>query len=471
MPPRKRVIRKKVNEDEPEEEQERDVVSPPQRTRTRSKSFGDNVIHSIEHLREDVIEAVIGTGGEDMYAKVYVCRTEQFAFIFSGLQPIDKAFRSKTYMNILIAIVAIVHFFYVWYYVFKCLKLYYLDSKSPIPAMSDLTAVQRWGIWGSYFLIDIIYPISAAILLRSFLNGKLLLQVSEDLKRDYRGIKGFDKTNKLVEKDYNFYLYYCMLHVIGLLTWLYSKGYDKFDVLFWSCIFGVPHALNPILLTVVIRRIFKFSSARIDYFRQKFNEGQYSTCSMLWDDFIQLRNEIENYGDELGYPLGFFVFSLLGSIIFQGVAVFVFKGEMFSLVYMALNVTCLISVIKEAVNVIKSFNDCCDDIIHSRTTSAVGEIGGLERQNINTVLSREDFSPAFRAFEFRISSSQLIQAVSVSAAAIISVLWETYNFRDFFLGSLNKNDDPSDMNEYIKNVTARLDVLTQALLMNRTQQF
>ena len=100
----------------------------------------------------------------------------------------------------------------------------------------------------------------------------------------------------------------------------------------------MPHALNPILLTVVITRIFEYCSARIECFRSKFNSGYYKSADSLWDAFIKLRNEIEQYGEKLGFALGFFLFTLLLAIIFQGLAVFVFKGEMFSLVYMSLNV-------------------------------------------------------------------------------------------------------------------------------------
>jgi hypothetical protein len=369
-------------------------------------------------------------------------------------------------MNIFFAILATLHFVYVWYRVLNFLKDYYLDVKSPNQQINELSTMQRWGIAGSYFLIDIIYPISAWILLNSFLNNKLLVQVSEDLKRDC-GEEEYERTKRTVEKEYHKYLVYFVCHVIALLTWLYSKKYPLFDVFFWSITFGVPHALNPILLTVVITRIFKFSSARIDYFRQKFNEGHYKTCSMLWDDFIQLRNEIERYGDELVNPLGFFLGALLLSIVCQGVAVIIFKGEMFSIVYFFLNAYCLFSVIYGAVKVIKSFNDCCDDIIHSRTTSAVGEIGGLERQNINTVLSREDFSPAFRAFVLDLNSAQLMQAISVSALSVLSILWETFNFRDFFLGNTQKPSN--NMDEYIRNLTENVGNLT-ALFQEKASQ-
>jgi len=86
MPPRKRVTKKKEEDDK---EQHEKIVSPNVRRRrpsfgeTISKDF-DEVIHSIEHLGEDILEAVVGTGGEDMYDKMYVCPTEKYLFICTG---------------------------------------------------------------------------------------------------------------------------------------------------------------------------------------------------------------------------------------------------------------------------------------------------------------------------------------------------------------------------------------------------
>ena len=81
MPPRKRVTKKK--EDDIVDQHEK-IISPNVRRRTISKDF-DEVIHSIEHLGEDILEAVVGTGGEDMYDKMYVCPTEKYLFICTGL--------------------------------------------------------------------------------------------------------------------------------------------------------------------------------------------------------------------------------------------------------------------------------------------------------------------------------------------------------------------------------------------------
>jgi len=257
-------------------------------------------------------------------------------FICTGIQPIGKMFKAKTKgtLNTIVALIAVIHFIYVWYKVLYFLKWYYIDAFSP--TLKVLSVEQRYGIASSYLIIDLIYPIAAFILL-NMLNGKLLIKVNNDLLDDCGELE-HEHVKRIVERRYHGHLFYFTIHVIVLYIWLYSNGYPFFDVLFWSIIFGVPHALNPILLTVVITRIFEYCSARIECFRSKFNSGHYKNADSLWNSFIKLRNEIEQYGEKLQYALGFFLVSLLLAIIFQGLAVFVFKGEMFSLVYMSLNV-------------------------------------------------------------------------------------------------------------------------------------
>jgi len=108
-----------------------------------------------------------------------------------------------------------------------------------------------------------------------------------------------------------------------------------------------------------------------------------------------------------------------------------------------------LNVIYKAVHVIKSFQECCDDIIHSPTDSALGPINSTARQNVNNLLSKEDFFPAFRALEFDLTSTQLTQAFYVSIAAIFSVLWETFSVRELFLPT---GKDTSDNSESIKEL-------------------
>ena len=105
---------------------------------------------------------------------------------------------------------------------------------------------------------------------------------------------------------------------------------------------------------------------------------------------------------------------------------------------------CLLNVIYKAVHVIKSFQECCDDIIHSPTDSSLGPINSTARQNVHHLLSREDFFPAFRAWEFDLTSTQLTNAFTVCIAAIFSVLWETFSFRELFLPTQKDSSDNSD---------------------------
>jgi len=176
MPPRKR----KVVKDEEE------VVNVELKA-TRRRSFSDviardvdDIVHSIEHLGDDLVEAIVGSGGEDCYEKIYICPTEKFMFICTGIQPIGKMFKAKTKstLNTIVALIAVIHFIYVWYKVLYFLKWYYIDAFSP--TLKVLSVEQRFGIASSYLIIDLIYPIAAFILL-TMLNGKLLIKVNNDL--------------------------------------------------------------------------------------------------------------------------------------------------------------------------------------------------------------------------------------------------------------------------------------------------
>jgi len=78
MPPRKRKV---VKDDE-------EVVVENQKA-TRRRSFSDviardvdDIVHSVEHLRDDLVEAIVGTGGDDCYEKIYICPREIHVYLY-----------------------------------------------------------------------------------------------------------------------------------------------------------------------------------------------------------------------------------------------------------------------------------------------------------------------------------------------------------------------------------------------------
>ena len=80
-------------------------------------------------------------------------------------------------------------------------------------------------------------------------------------------------------------------------------------------------------------------SCRLHKFRDDASLGgleTYGSIDLLWDTLLRSIRAGNRLSTELNGIVGFYVISLLASIILQGLAVFVFQGEWFSLVILSL---------------------------------------------------------------------------------------------------------------------------------------
>jgi hypothetical protein len=70
------------------------------------------------------------------------------------------------------------------------------------------------------------------------------------------------------------------------------------DVVFWSFVFGIPHALYPLLLTTQLSRLFHLSTHRVACFRRKFEHNLHIDADSLWNELLVLRSDIELHSGE-----------------------------------------------------------------------------------------------------------------------------------------------------------------------------
>ena len=141
-------------------------------------------------------------------------------------------------------------------------------------------------------------------------------------------------------------------------------------------------------------------------------DQHYSNANDLWDAFHRATMAGEKLSYDLSGLMGCYVFFLLLSIVLQGLAVFVFEGEWFSLVstslpcvlssiylsiylfvclsslnlpihsshfpmkiYLLANAATLIFVVYESQTLIYEFNELVDKLSFLGTTSALGSVG------------------------------------------------------------------------------------------------
>lgn len=120
-------------------------------------------------------------------------------------------------------VVLVVHFIYVWFEVLTFLDSYYLQKQSP--TLKDTTVdVQRYVIYSSYLLIDLVYPIAMV--------GLIHMQCTCDLMKERELI--FDKLNApRFEADkfdaswrcaFTTHLLYGVFHVGVLFVWLTTNS-------------------------------------------------------------------------------------------------------------------------------------------------------------------------------------------------------------------------------------------------------
>ena len=375
----------------------------------------------------------------------YTCMTENLLFKLTGSHAligiIKDVQRKRNWFNLNFAIFigCLVHMAYCWKRVLFFLNWYYLQRNNPLIEKIEtqtgkkITDTALWFIAGSYFMIDFIYPISFCLLVYLF-STDVLRTVTSTMVQECGVDQYEDSFKKKISRNYNMHIGYCVIHVALLYIWLGCvENYPSDDVAFWCLTFGIPHALNPLLLTVVITRIFEASLYRVKHFREKFTRGEYKRdANAMWDAFIHIRNDVEKLSGQMQNTIGCFVFALGLAIGGQAFAVFLFRGDRFSMIYLILNVWCLFNVVYGAQEVMEEFNATTDDVVHSDTKSTLGAVDSRPRTSLNSVMINQQFAPSFKAWQISLSKEALWNTVISSVLAIGGVVWESFELRKKF---------------------------------------
>ncbi len=426
--------------------------------RRRVKSSEDEISH-VQHVR---VVSTDNDGIQDVYTAPvidpklldqelseisnYTCMTENWLFRLTGshaLIGIIKDIQNKRKwfnLNFVILLGCFAHMIYCWQKVLYFLKWYYPDRNNDLIGKVEketgqvITQTALWFIAGSYFVIDFIYPVAFFLLVDLFARD-VLRSVTATMVKECGVDQYEDSFKKKIARNYSMHISYCGFHVALLLIWLgYLRNYPVSDVGFWCIIFGIPHALNPILLTVVITRIFEASLYRVKHFREKFTSGEYKKdANAMWDAFVHIRNDVEKLSGDMQNTIGVFIFALGLAISGQAFAVFLFRGDQFSMIYLLLNVWCLFWVVYGAQEVMEEFNATTDDVIHSDTKSTLGAVDSKPRTSLNNVMIHATFAPSFRAFSMISLSKEALWNTTISSfLAIIGVIWETFELKKNF---------------------------------------
>jgi len=387
----------------------------------------------------------------------YTCMTENWLFRLTGSHAligiIKDIQRKRNFLNLncVIFLGCVAHFVFCWNKVLGFLYDYYPLRQNPLIAQVEkdsgtkLTDTALWFIAGSYFLIDFIYPVAFGVLVDLFARD-ILKKVTATMVKECGVDQYEDSFKKKISSKYYMHVGYGVFHVALLYIWLgplylfddpigkVGRDYPSTEVWFWCVIFGVPHALNPILLTVVITRIFEASLYRVRHFREKFTIGEYKKdVNAMWDAFVHIRNDVEKLSGEMQNTIGVFVLALSLAIGGQAFAVFLFRGDPFSMIYLLLNCWCLFWVVYGAQEVMEEFNATTDDVVHSDTKSTLGAIDSKPRTSVNSVMIHASFAPSFRAFSMiSLSKEALWNTTLSSIVAILGVIWETFELKKNF---------------------------------------
>ena len=257
----------------------------------------------------------------------------------------------------------IAYFIWVFYCVMIRLNFYYIMNGSHELLIKDLQIHERYFIAASYLLIDAMYPISF-VLLYYFYKSGLIKKYKRQLVAEL-GHDAFLKSQDYILSVYVWGLVYVFAHcglLFCLLYWPYD--YPLEDATFWAFKFGFPHALHPVLLACHIFHVIKLYDIRLQSFKDDVVNMSYDDANELWDTFQRCRDEANKLGEELSHFISWFGLSLLASVLMQGTAVFVFKGQWFSLIYLNTNIWVLLFVMYQSRAIPKEFGDFCEAIIN-----------------------------------------------------------------------------------------------------------
>lgn len=220
------------------------------------------------------------------------------------------------------------------------------------------------------------------------------------------------------------------LYLVGVFFWLKNKPNLPSDhVLFWTFDFGLPHALNALLLTCHISHVVRLHNARISYFRNQVVENSrrhFESVADLWKKYFEIRHKAANLSFSMKSLIGIYFGALSLAVLFHVLAVSTFEGEVASLVYMVLNVVNLLWIMVESQAMHSNFKSLCDDIMELPEDSIMGPIGGMERNGFMPLLQRthSGVHPAMTVFGlFEISTDNFRTVLVLSIGSIITYVW------------------------------------------------
>lgn len=230
-----------------------------------------------------------------------------------------------------------------------------------------------------------------------------------------------------------------VIYCIFIWFWLgYTNGLPFEQWGFWVFIFGIPHALYPILLCCHVAHVVRLFDARLEAFREDVVNNNFTSVDEIWDTFFRCRKAANDLSDQLKNVVGIFCITLLFAILFQGAAVFVFEGEIGSLTYMVLNVVTLLWIMGECQQLNHVFSELCEDIIHMPVSSVLGDLNSNTRILFVMAMKRGEAYPYMTAFGFiKFSMENFYNAFILSIGSIGSVVWVSISFSYLFFKNLN----------------------------------
>ena len=373
----------------------------------------------------------------------YTCITDDWLFKLTGSRPLIifiKDYQSSRRwfnLNFFLVLICAMHMFYCWRKILDFLHWYYIERNNPsLQIIEEETAREfsplgLWIIAGSYFVIDAIYPLAFWLLVDLFRKDLLKIETTKMVTEC--GVTQYEKFKRDVAYDHAWHIGYGVLHCILLYWWLgYIRYYPASDVFFWSGLFGIPHALNPLYLTIAITRIFKCSLYRVRQYRQDVVRHEYKEdVDTMLNMFVHIRNDVNKLTRDMEGTISWFLGSLFLAIFGQLFSYFVvFGGDPYNAIYLLLNVWCLVWVFRGAQEVTEEFRLTVDDIIQSGTSSALGALDYKAR--IGFIKSIQALSiPMFKIGTISLSTRDTITRralIFILIYIILGTAWEAFKF-------------------------------------------
>lgn len=341
-----------------------------------------------------------------------------------------KAFTSTSLFENVIGILWVIYGGCVFYHVLSFLNMYYVRPDSTIDLIRELDTKARYFIAFSYFLVDAVYPISFILLISFYRSG--IFEMYENRLIVDCGIEKFDTCQTKILGYYHRGAQYLIVHSALLFIWLYASDYGLNASFFWAATFGIPHALHPILLSCHIAHVITLFDYRIEDFKTLILKHTYKhiEANFFWDIFQNYRRDATDLAETISHTIGPFGIALVGSIFFQAIAVFVFKGQLFSLIYMLLNVFSILFVMLKCQGITQVFSDLCEQVIHLPCVDEVGrktvlgDIGSPIRNGFLMAFQREATYPAVVVFGLTLSMNNFYNTLIFSIGSISNVIWQ-----------------------------------------------